>query len=373
MNKYILAAAGSGKTSHIVKAALNIMNSRILITTLTDANKDEIVKKICELNHGIVPKNIIVKAWFTFLLHDGVKPYQDIICDIKVSGVELVNKKSGYHYTYNGIPVYYSETSPREHYFSSQNKIYSDKISKFVDRVDSATYGSILERLEKIYDYIFIDEVQDLAGYDLELLKKLFNSSINIVLVGDPRQVTFHTHNEAKYKKYSNGNIDEFLAIECKKENVLIDTTSLNNSYRNNQIICDFAYKIYPNFSKCDSNTSEVTGHDGIFFVREKDAVEYLKKYKPVQLRNSKASKCVLDGYQIVNFGDCKGLTFDRVAIIPTSPFLGWIKDHNSKLNDESRAKLYVAVTRAKYSVAFIVPNDFDVPENNSDGIHYYK
>lgn len=52
-------------------------------------------------------------------------------------------------------------------------------------------------------------------------------------------------------------------------------------------------------------------------------------------------------------------MTFDRVIIYSTKPFLEWLINHNSELKDESRAKLYVAVTRAKYSVAFIVPNDF--------------
>lgn len=38
-----------------------------------------------------------------------------------------------------------------------------------------------------------------------------------------------------------------------------------------------------------------------------------------------------------------------------------WIKDTNSELSGEARAKLYVAVTRADISTGIIVPNDFDV------------
>ena len=33
---------------------------------------------------------------------------------------------------------------------------------------------------------------------------------------------------------------------------------------------------------------------------------------------------------------------------------LEWIKNHDSTLAQKSRAKLYVAITRAKYSVAFV-------------------
>lgn len=55
-----------------------------------------------------------------------------------------------------------------------------------------------------------------------------------------------------------------------------------------------------------------------------------------------------------INFGDAKGLTFERVLIYPTKPILAWLKDCNSKLEPKSRAKLYVAITRAMHSAAFV-------------------
>ena len=45
-----------------------------------------------------------------------------------------------------------------------------------------------------------------------------------------------------------------------------------------------------------------------------------------------------------INFGDAKGLTFERVLIYPTKPILAWLKD----------CKLYVAITRAMHSAAFV-------------------
>lgn len=366
MNKYLVAAAGSGKTTHIVRESLKIKNSKVLITTFTNANKEEIIRKLYYFNNGFLPTNIIVKTWFTFLLYDGVKPYQDVIYDLKIAGVQLVNSKSGIWFNdKNNKLVFYPEDKAKEHYFSKDNRIYSDKISKFVIRVNSSIKNCIIKRLEKIYDYIFIDEVQDLAGYDLELLKELFKSNISIILAGDPRQVTYHTHEEAKYKKYSKGNIKDFIINECEKENVEIDTCTLNKSYRNCQSICDFAASIYPLYDKCDSANNEVTEHNGIYYVKKKDAISYIQKYNPMQLRHDKRVKNLLDGYSIMNFGDCKGLTFDRVIIYSTKPFIEWLIDHNSKLEDESRAKLYVAVTRAKYSVAFIVPDNFRINLNS--------
>jgi DNA helicase-2/ATP-dependent DNA helicase PcrA len=80
---------------------------------------------------------------------------------------------------------------------------------------------------------------------------------------------------------------------------------------------------------------------------------QYLLKYNPVQLQDSSKVK-ISKNYKSINFGESKGLTFDRVIIYPTQPFVKWINDNNHKLASMSRSKFYVALTRAKYSVAII-------------------
>lgn len=72
-----------------------------------------------------------------------------------------------------------------------------------------------------------------------------------------------------------------------------------------------------------------------------------------MQLRDKRTVKVSAEA-PAINFGDAKGLTFERVLIYPTKPMREWIKDHSSELVPKSRAKLYVAITRAKYSVAFV-------------------
>lgn len=66
-------------------------------------------------------------------------------------------------------------------------------------------------------------------------------------MVGDPRQVTYLTHNEPKFKKYCHGQIVEFIKAECKKEFPLenIDDTTFKYSHRNNLAICQFSSKLY--------------------------------------------------------------------------------------------------------------------------------
>jgi len=87
-NKLIIAAAGAGKTTYLVKNALKAIesdsNARILITTYTRSNAEQIRRKIVEEKikrgeHGIIPENIVVIEWFTFLLKDGVRPFKSIM------------------------------------------------------------------------------------------------------------------------------------------------------------------------------------------------------------------------------------------------------------------------------------------------------
>lgn len=355
-NKLIIAAAGSGKTTHLVKEALKVTDAKVLITTYTEANEKEIVKKFYKLK-GCIPENITIQTWFSFLIQHGVKPYQSVIYNGKIKGLFLVNEKSGFRYLgRNRQPVYFGEDDPENYYFSKSQLIYSDKLSKFVVKANELTGGNVIRRIGKIYSHIFIDEVQDMAGYDLEIIKLLFSLTSNVLLVGDPRQVTYHTHDEAKYKKYTDGNIMEFVKCECSEYSVKIDDTTLNKTFRNNQPICEFANSIYSNFKPCEFVEHEPTGHDGVFFISPKDIDTYLSVYQPMQLRDTR--KTVVNAmYPAMNLGESKGLTFERVLIYPTSKMIDWILDHNKEMKFSSKSKFYVGVTRAKHSVAIVFDN----------------
>lgn len=369
-NKLIVAAAGSGKTTHLINEALKITDSKVLITTFTEANEREIKKKFYEIN-GCIPKNINIQTWFSFLIQHGVKPYQSFIYEGDIKGLYLTNKKSGFrgYIKRTGQPSYYAEKDVENYYFTKTKLIYSDKLSKFVIKVNELSHGLVLNRIGLIYSNIFIDEVQDLSGYDLDILKLLFKIESNIVLVGDPRQVTYHTHEESRNKTYSNGGIVEFVENECKDCLVEIDDTTLNKTFRNNQLICEFANSIYPDFKPCDCNGQPETGHDGVFFVSPLDVDDYLESYRPIQLRESSRTSVNLN-YDVMNFGESKGLTFDRVLIYPTSKNIDWILDNSKELKPKSKSKFYVAVTRAKYSVGIVYDNK---KETIVKGIEKYK
>ena len=367
-NKLIVAAAGSGKTTYLVEQALAVTDANILITTYTENNEKEIRERFFK-EIGCIPKNITVQTWFSFLLQHGVRPYQGYLYEPDIRGMILVSGQSGLKYkTKESVPVYYREdTEFEQHYFSKEHKIYSDKIAKFVCKCNKESSNAIMDRLSRIYTHIFIDEIQDLAGYDLDLLKLLFQSKIGMLLVGDPRQGTYSTNNAAKNKKFKKSAILSF--FEDNSINIEKDEASLTINHRCISTICDFSNALFPDLSKTTSGNNTTTEHDGIFLVKEKDVPNYLDKYAPMQLRWDTKTK-VAEKCPAKNFGESKGLSFDRVLIYPTKPIRTWLKNRSSKLEPTSRSKLYVAITRARQSVAFVYDyKDEDIIE----GVHKYQ
>lgn len=357
-NKLIIAAAGSGKTTYLIDEAIRNCEKKVLITTYTQANEAEIKKKIIEkINY--IPDNITVQTWFSFLLKHGVRPYQGVVFDKRINGLILVNNKSA---------LYIKKSETEKYYFTKDIKIYSDKISEFVCAVNEKTDCAVVDRISKIYSKIFIDEIQDLAGYDLELLKLLFSSNSEVLLVGDPRQGTYSTNSSSKNKQFKKANVINFF-FQDKSIDIETDETSLLINYRCNEVICNLSNNLFKNFAGTKSGNDSISGHDGVFFIKENDVEDYLRKYNPVQLRDSK-KKIVNENFMVMNFGESKGLSFNRVLIYPTKPFTDWFMDNESDLAETSRSKLYVAITRARYSVGIVLNYKDDTAVN---GIINYK
>lgn len=364
-NKLIISAAGSGKTTKLISEALAIENENVLLTTYTEANAAEIKQKIFS-EVGFLPANINVSTWFSLLIRHGVKPYQSYLFDFRLKGMILVSSQSGVRY-YNerGMPVVYSEENDFiKHYFSNSGNVYSDKLSKLVIRLNKASEGKVLKRLTSIYPNIFIDECQDLAGFDLEIIKLIARSTAKLLLACDPRQVTYLTHNPKKHKKYRNGLLKDFVEEQCKSQKFEVDEISLSKSHRCNKSICNYSNQLYPDVKPSESCQLNKTEHEGIFFVTPDRIDDYLNQFSPVQLRWNIISKGVRADKEVYNFGQSKGLSFDRVLIFPTEDMEEWVKNPNSELKNSTRAKLYVAITRARYSVAIVIDKfDDNLPE----------
>ncbi|CDZ68321.1 ATP-dependent exonuclase V beta subunit, helicase and exonuclease domain-containing [Neorhizobium galegae bv. orientalis] len=340
-NKVVLCAAGGGKTTTIVKEALADPTQRVAILTYTDNN----IRGICEciVEHNSVPAaHIEVVSWFTFLLRELTRPYQSLLYAKRARGIHWVAGRSD---------KYASAEDIARFYFGNGDLVYSDKIARFALECDAISKGKVFARLRERFDRIYIDEIQDMAGYDLELLEAMMRAGVNLTLVGDHRQPTFRTNYAGKNSGYAGYNIIvKFREWERKK---LCEVEYQTHSHRCNQEITDFADALYPKEPPTTSQNKVRTGHDGVFRITASQVADYVQKYEPQVLRYDKRSKCA--GLEAMNFGISKGMTFERVLIFPTATMEKWLMTAADEHIDGSRAKTYVAVTRARYSVTFVM------------------
>ncbi len=262
-----------------------------------------------------------------------------------MTGIHFLNERSALR-----IP----EGKTRVHYFSKPDLIYSDKVSKFALKVIEQTSGLPLRRFEQIFDKLFIDESQDLVGYDLDLVELLLKSNVEISLVGDHRQAVYSTHSAAKNKKYAGPKIVR--KFEEWKKIGLCNLEYQNYSHRCVQAICDFADQFHPDAPSTESRNTEVTGHDGVFAVQECDIPAYMETYAPQAIRYNQRTKVILG--KPINFGAAKGKTFERTLIYPHGPLKKFLRTGRIEDAGKEIAKIYVAITRARQSVAFVVDDD---------------
>lgn len=358
-NTIYLAAAGSGKTTTLVRKACVLPSSEfVLILTYTDSNEQEIRDKFYEENNGVIPQNVFIMSWFSFLLQYLIKPYQNYVTDdnFEIKGLILPNdgdKGNNKVQSYRLI----SKSNWKQYYFTKNQNVLSEKISELAFECNNKSDGLPIERLTNIFENIYIDEVQDLAGYDLELIKLFFLSKSNVILAGDPRQTTYLTnHNGNKNKKYRDGKILDYLRdCEQLKDKYSVDSETLNNSWRCCEQICNYASKIASDFSIMNPNLNYQNINCGIFLVKMDDIMSFYEHNKNVmQLRWDKKNKNVVSSKECKNFGDSKGQTFDNVLIYPTKDIIKWIENHNVPLKSQTRNKFYVAVTRARYIVGIV-------------------
>ena len=342
-NRIILASAGSGKTTTIVSEAARDPGVRSALITYTNNSEAELRTKANEIC-GCVPPHMRTATWFGFLLQHMVRPYQHAAYQGRVRGLAFVSGVSA---------LKTREADTKRHYFGRPGDMYIDKVSKFACKLIRETGGKPVDRLAQIVDRIYIDEAQDLAGYDLDLIESLLDSDIEVVLVGDHRQATFKTNQSPKNRRYGRqGIVDKFSSWQDgRKTRIEIH----NHSYRCVQEICDAADRLFPNVEGTKSRNHTRTGHDGMFLVRQRDVGAYVEEFSPQALRYNRGMKNV-PGIPY-NFGEAKGMTFERILIFPhkrleTYCLTGKLEDAGKEL-----PKIYVAMTRARQSVGIVVPN----------------
>lgn len=185
-NRVVIASAGSGKTTRLVEEALAQGGRPTLIVTYTNENLRNIRSRLIE-RAGCVPPKVTVSTWFSFLLLDGARPYQRaVLPGRRVESILFDDLPPGMRWTRKSNKVAY--------YLTRRGSVYRDRVSELVCDANELSSDRVVDRLGRRYHQVLIDEVQDLAGFDLEVLDLIFRSGARVLCVGDPRQAVLRTN-----------------------------------------------------------------------------------------------------------------------------------------------------------------------------------
>ena len=368
-NNIIFAAAGNGKTYSICKKANECLSSSkkcILLISYTNEGVASLESEYRKQSGGVLDNRIVITSWYHFLLAELIKPYQ---CMLQL---KYKHYKTEFDYPirenfvssfafYAGEPERYFKQSHVQYFLNRAGDVVPDRASHLAITCNEHSNKAVISRLEGIYSHVFIDELQDYAGWDLEIIKLLFESSIDVLCVGDYKQATYRTNNSTKHSRYRDENIRQY--FEQLSQRGLCSISYANTTRRFNQSICDFINAIHsdanaivcPDISRPDDSEKN---NIGVYLLDSKYLAAYCKAYHPVILRYDKRVNVgFTQECDVFNYGAAKGATYDRVLIIPVGTALPFIKNGTYITANQTRAKFYVACTRARHSVVIAVDN----------------
>lgn len=345
-NNLTLAVAGSRKTQSIVEeCAAADKSARILVLTYTTVNQLELRSRLAQ--HAGDHPGIEVQGWFSFLIAHFVRPFVPFF--FPGARVRGFDNDSFYQ---QGV-----RTDQKRRYFTSEGHVRKVHLAHLAYLVNEKSLGAPIERLEQLFDRIYIDETQDLNGYDLEVLKLLFDSGVDIRLVGDVRQATLTTSpQERKNSSYARMGVWKWFREQEQLGHLEIQQR--NETYRCTAQVAALADSLFDStwgFQPTVSLNEKLTGHDGVFLLHKADVESYLDSFQPLGLRVRKNVATDIP-LTFMNFGEAKGIGRPHVVIVPTGAIADFLTK-GKKLEDQQAASLYVAITRAEQSVAFILDN----------------
>lgn len=334
--RVIFAVAGSGKTTYIIDKLR--LDKRALIITYTKNNiinlREGIINKF-----GYFPDNITLLPYFSFLYTFCFKPF--LSYRIKAKGI------------FWDQPPSFTARLKRDNikfYMSSDGRLYHNRISKLLEFCKVIV--DVNERLCTYYDDLFIDEIQDLAGNDFNLLKEITKANIEITLVGDFFQHTFDTSRDGNTNNSIHKDYRKYLNLFTLM-GLTVDTETLGKSWRCNPGVCDFITKNIgvdiDSHRTDDVNVCVIDNKDDAGLIFRNDSI--------VKLFYQESSK--YDCYSR-NWGECKGENcYGDVCVVLNKRSNDFFNKNKLKeLAPSTRNKLYVACSRAKKDL-YIVSDKF--------------
>ncbi|MFC7368283.1 DNA helicase UvrD [Vreelandella zhaodongensis] len=330
--RVVLAVAGSGKTSHIID---NISeDSRALIVTYTENNYKNIKSRIID-KVGFIPLGVRVKTYFNFIYSFCFKPL-------------LGNKINSKGINWDIPPAFtlkLNRSNPK-FYLDSRGRLYHNRIAKLLDQCNMMK--EVSERVEKYFDLVCFDEVQDFGGHDFNFICKLSPKIESLLLVGDFFQHTFDTSRDGNVNSNIHKNIDTYTR-KLTQAGYTLDTDLLSHSYRCSPTTCSFVYQ--NTGIQIESHRDDETIIQFVQSTTLAEKIYYDENIVKLFFRDSKRYNGFTE-----NWGATKGLDcfLDVCIVLNATTLQHYKKSKLHELAPQTKNKFYVACTRAKRNIFFV-------------------
>lgn len=342
--RLIHAVAGSGKTRTIIETIDPA--KRNLIITYTE-NNQEVLKSRLTDRFGWLPEKTHVFGVFEFLYSFCLTPY-------------LGERLKGINFNYKKVNL-----SDRNSIDGSMRVIHNQLSQALLN--GSLRQGqnvinfdnSYLDRIDRFFDNVFIDECQDFESYDFDWMLSLTNLQANVYLLGDFFQKTFSTSSSGNKGRSIHSDLNKWLT-KIRNSNFEIDTDSLSESRRCPLKVCEF---VKENLGIEITSSIESTEDERVIFIDSADQVDEIMRDDTIVklfFQNSSKYNCISQ-----NWGESKGTEFRKVCVVLNKNTCEHYKKGTlNELAPSTKSKFYVACTRTLDRLYLISENDIKKYKN---------
>lgn len=186
-----IAGAGAGKTSTMAERIIQKHNElpiekNIYCITFTNNAVNCITEKLNEY-YVVIPRNIKLSTIHSFLYQEFINPYYFMMYGKRYDRISSVQLDS--NPAFKNLKIKELEKNRILHVEAITERAKWVIHKKSSDKETEKRKRRILmDIFSKYCGCIFIDEAQDMDNHMLEIVKQLYNLSIPIELMGDPKQ-----------------------------------------------------------------------------------------------------------------------------------------------------------------------------------------
>lgn len=274
-----LAGAGAGKTHGLAEKIIArydpTLHKKIFAITYTNNAAKKIFETVVK-QLGYLPENIVVCTVHTFLLNEIIYPYSPFV-------LNEVHTTSSRCKTFSNFPPGKTDEQKKresastisrlkksgvihvDETYAAAWRVVDENYSKHSSQKKKSKVRKVHRLLSSAIDKIFLDEAQDLDKTALKAFQQIGENSVDIYMVGDPKQAI-------NYPK----SFKDWLASNKKNENVKV-LPYITVSRRVPQKILDLSNTFCPRGQE-QTSLSEVEGRL-TYITSEADHYEEIIRY----------------------------------------------------------------------------------------------